>query len=95
MGAVAKTFPMNSPFAKAVNRLEWKSLWIIAALVLAAVASVFRDGVVEKFVSNSTPKSFNTREVEMRLDPTLIWNFEDGTWKPGIYCCDITFKWNI
>ena len=75
MGAVAKTFPISSPFARAVNRLEWKNLWIIAALVLAAVASVFRDGVVEKFVSNSTLKSFNTREVDMRLDPTLIWNF--------------------
>ena len=40
--------------------------------MLAAFASVFRDGIVEKFVSNSTPRSFNTGEDDMRLDPTLI-----------------------
>ena len=57
----ARIFPMSSPFARVVSRcggIEKLSLWNRDALVFAALASFFRDGVVAKFESNSTPRSF-------------------------------------
>ena len=68
---------MISPFARVVSTCggtEKLSLWIRDALVFVALASFFRDGVVAKFESNSTPRSFNTGEADIRLDYTLIWS---------------------
>ena len=53
-----------------------------AALVLDARASLWRNGVVERLESKSTPSRFISGAADIELEPISIWHFCWG----GLFC---------